>query len=114
MFDGIPVITDDFVSDAQTQGAATTCSSIYAARFGMEGVMGLQNGELQVVEVGDLETKDAGPWRYWTQSPGDRIAVDGSGRGAHRCSLTRSNQAANVFIDRFSQIANCFLWLSLA
>ena len=51
---GIPVITDTVVSDAQTLGAATTCSSIYAVRFGMEGVMGLQNGELQVIEVGDL------------------------------------------------------------
>jgi hypothetical protein len=28
-------------------------------RFGMEGVMGLPNGELQ---VDDLETKDAGRW----------------------------------------------------
>ena len=37
MYDGIPVITDDCVSDAQTQGAATTCSSISAVRFGMEG-----------------------------------------------------------------------------
>ncbi len=55
--------TDDFPTDAQTQGAATTCSSICAVRFGVEGVMGLQNGELQVVEVGDLKTKDAGRWR---------------------------------------------------
>ena len=38
MYDRIPVITDDVVSDAQTQGASTNCSSIYAVRFGMEGV----------------------------------------------------------------------------
>jgi HK97 family phage major capsid protein len=63
MYDGIPVLADDNVSDAQTQGSGTQCSSIYAVRFGMEGVMGLQNSELQVVEVGDLETKDAGRWR---------------------------------------------------
>jgi hypothetical protein len=63
LYDGIPVLADDNVSDAQTQGTATQCSSIYAVRFGMEGVMGLQNSELQVVEVGDLETKDAGRWR---------------------------------------------------
>ena len=63
MYDGIPVLADDNVSDAQTQGSATQCSSIYAVRFGMEGVMGLQNSELQVVEVGDLEAKDAGRWR---------------------------------------------------
>ena len=63
MYDGIPVLADDNVSDAQTQGSATQCSSIYAVRFGMEGVMGLQNSELQVIEVGDLETKDAGRFR---------------------------------------------------
>ena len=63
MYDGIPVLADDNVSDTQTQGSASTCSSIYAVRFGMEGVMGLQNSELQVVEVGDLETKDAGRFR---------------------------------------------------
>jgi HK97 family phage major capsid protein len=63
MYDGIPVLADDNVSDTQTQGSATQCSSIYAVRFGMEGVMGLQNSELQVVDVGDLETKDAGRWR---------------------------------------------------
>jgi HK97 family phage major capsid protein len=63
LYDGIPVLPDDNISDAQTQGTGTQCSSIYAVRFGMEGVMGLQNSELQVVEVGDLETKDAGRWR---------------------------------------------------
>jgi hypothetical protein len=63
MYDGIPVLADDNVSDAQTQGTSTQCSSIYAVRFGMEGVMGLQNSELQVIEVGDLETKDAGRFR---------------------------------------------------
>ncbi|HEX3303261.1 MAG TPA: phage major capsid protein [Thermomicrobiales bacterium] len=63
MYDGIPVLADDNVSDTQTQGSATQCSSIYAVRFGMEGVMGLQNSELQVVDVGDLETKDSGRWR---------------------------------------------------
>jgi len=63
MYDGIPVLADDNVSDTQTVGSGTQCSSIYAVRFGMEGVMGLQNSELQVVEVGDLEAKDAGRWR---------------------------------------------------
>jgi HK97 family phage major capsid protein len=62
-YDGIPIIVDDFISDAQTQGTETAASSIYALRFGMDGVLGLQNGELQVVEVGDLETKDATRWR---------------------------------------------------
>ncbi|HLT19555.1 MAG TPA: phage major capsid protein, partial [Thermomicrobiales bacterium] len=35
------------------------CSSIYAARFGRQGLMGLQNGGIQVERVGELETKDA-------------------------------------------------------
>jgi hypothetical protein len=59
---GIAVITADVVSDAQTQRAASTSSSSSAVRFGLEGVLGLQGGELQMVRVGDLETKDAGRW----------------------------------------------------
>jgi HK97 family phage major capsid protein len=60
VYDGIPIVVDDFISDAQTQGSANTCSSIYCVRFGMDGVLGLESGPgIQVVEVGDLETKDA-------------------------------------------------------
>lgn len=62
-YDGIPVLVDDNVLDTQTQGSSNQCSSIYAVRFGMEGVMGLQNGEVAVTEVADLETKDAGRYR---------------------------------------------------
>ncbi|HQY31562.1 MAG TPA: phage major capsid protein [Thermomicrobiales bacterium] len=62
-YDGVPVLVDDNVSDAQTQGSSNACSSIYAVRWGMEGVMGLQNQEIAVTEVGDLETKDAGRYR---------------------------------------------------
>ncbi len=62
-YDGIPVLVDDNVLDTQTQGSSNQCSSIYAVRFGMEGVMGLQNGEVAVTEVGVLETKDAGRYR---------------------------------------------------
>jgi hypothetical protein len=57
--DAILVPVDVFVGDCQTQGAATTCSSSRAVRFGMEGATGGQNGELQVIEVGKLEAKDA-------------------------------------------------------
>jgi hypothetical protein len=32
-------------------------------KFGSGGVMGLENGGIQVVRVGDLETKDASRWR---------------------------------------------------
>ena len=62
-YDGVTVLVDDNVSDTQTQGSSNACSSIYAVRWGMEGVMGLQNQEIAVTEVGDLETKDAGRYR---------------------------------------------------
>ena len=65
------MVVDDFVSDVQAQGSSSVTSSIYAVRLGMEGVMGLESGSgIQVVEVGDLETKDANRWRiksYATQ-----------------------------------------------
>jgi len=62
--DGTPVVVDDFVSDAQTQGSRIVTSSIYAVRVGMEGVVGLESGAgNQVVEVGGLETKDTNRWR---------------------------------------------------
>src|SRR5215218_2069932 len=45
-YDGIPVVVDDFVSDTQTQGTATSqCSSVYAAKLGQGvGMMGLEHG----------------------------------------------------------------------
>jgi hypothetical protein len=48
MDDCILVIVDDFVSDDQTQGAATTCSRSSAVRFGLELVMGLSVLQLVV------------------------------------------------------------------
>jgi hypothetical protein len=62
-YDGIPVVTDDFVSDAQTQGSSNVCSSIYAVKYGELGVGGLENGGIQIEQVGELETKDATRWR---------------------------------------------------
>lgn len=64
MYDGIPVLVDDFVSDTQTQGTSgAVCSSLYAVKFGMGGVMGLEHGGIQIEDVGELETKDATRWR---------------------------------------------------
>ena len=64
MYDGIPVLVDDFVSDTQAQGTSgSVCSSLYAVKFGMDGVMGLEHGGIQVEDVGELETKDATRWR---------------------------------------------------
>jgi hypothetical protein len=63
-YDGIPVIVDDFVSDAQTQGSVSNASSIYAVKFGQAtGVMGLEHGGIAIEPVGELETKDATRWR---------------------------------------------------
>jgi hypothetical protein len=60
-YDGIPLVVDDFVSDAQTKGTSgAVCSSVYAVKFGQGvGVMGLEHGGIQVETVGELETKDA-------------------------------------------------------
>ena len=58
-YDGIPILVDDFVPVDETQGDETAATSIYAARFGRQGVMGLQNGGITVERVGELETKDA-------------------------------------------------------
>ncbi len=64
MYDGIPVLVDDFISDGQTQGSSgAVCSSLYAVKFGMDGVMGLEQGGIQIEDVGELETKDATRWR---------------------------------------------------
>jgi HK97 family phage major capsid protein len=63
-YDGIPLLVDDFISDTETQGASgAVCSSIFCVKFGDGGAMGLENGGIQMVEVGDLETKDATRWR---------------------------------------------------
>ena len=62
-YDGIPILVDDFQPDNETLGSGTNLSSIYAVKFGSGGVMGLENGGIQVVRVGDLETKDASRWR---------------------------------------------------
>jgi Phage capsid family len=63
-YDGIPVLVDDFILDTQVQGTSgAVCSSLYAVKFGMEGVMGLEQGGITVEDVGELETKDATRWR---------------------------------------------------
>lgn len=58
-YDGIPILVDDFLPIDETQGTETAASSIYAARFGRQGILGLQNSGIQVERVGELETKDA-------------------------------------------------------
>jgi len=64
---GIPIAISDFILDTHTvadslESAFTgdSCSTIYALSFGEDGVCGLTGpGGLQVVKIGDMETKDA-------------------------------------------------------
>jgi HK97 family phage major capsid protein len=58
-YDGIPLLVDDFIPVNETQGSETAASSIYAVKFGRQGVMGLQNGGIQVEQIGELESRDA-------------------------------------------------------
>lgn len=59
-YNGIPIGVSDYISDAQTVGTSTDCSTIYAFRLGEGALAGLTGpGGLQVERVGALETKDA-------------------------------------------------------
>ncbi len=59
-YDGIAIGVSDYISDAQTVGTSTDCSTIYAFQIGEGSLAGLTSpGGLQVERVGSLETKDA-------------------------------------------------------
>lgn len=59
-YDGTPIGVSDYISDTQTVGTSTDCSTIYALQMGEGAVSGLTSaGGLQVERVGSLETKDA-------------------------------------------------------
>jgi hypothetical protein len=59
-YDGIPVGLCDFISDEQTVGTSSDCSTIYAVQWGEGALAGLTSpGGLQVERVGSLEVKDA-------------------------------------------------------
>jgi len=67
---GVPLYYDDFLVDTETitgttysakTGGAT--SSIFYLRFGSDDLIGLQNGDLQTIKIGQLEAKDARRWR---------------------------------------------------
>jgi HK97 family phage major capsid protein len=60
LYDGIPVLVSDFQLDTEVEGGESAASSIYAIQFSeADGLVGLQNGEIEVVDVGQLESKDA-------------------------------------------------------
>ena len=59
-YDDIPLLVDDNIADTYTVGSSTTTSRIYAVKFGFRtGILGIQNGGIRVVPIGNLETKDA-------------------------------------------------------
>lgn len=69
-YDGIPIGVSDFMSDVETiasgafsakTGGAT--STIFALKFGDNGLIGLESGSITVEDIGRLETKDANRWR---------------------------------------------------
>jgi HK97 family phage major capsid protein len=60
-YDGIPVEVSDFQPDNEpaNNGTGSTFSSIYAIQFSdADGVVGLTNGGIETVDVGQLESKD--------------------------------------------------------
>jgi len=60
LYNGIPIGVNDWISDEQTVGGSSDCSTIYALQFGEGAVAGLTGpGGLQVERVGSLESKDA-------------------------------------------------------
>jgi len=69
-YDGIPIGVSDYISDAQTVGSSTDCSTIYGFQMGEGALSGLSApGGLEVERVGSLETKDASRTRIkWYSS----------------------------------------------
>jgi len=60
LWDGIPIGINDFISDAETVGTSTDCSTIYAMQYGEGSLCGLTSPGLLTAElVGQLEGKDA-------------------------------------------------------
>ena len=62
LYNGVPVFINDYISDAQTQGTSSDCSTIFCLSLGEpdQGVVGLTTEDMiQIQDVGDLESKDA-------------------------------------------------------
>lgn len=76
-FDSIPILGTDYVLDTETVsgtsfGAKTggTATSIFAVRFGVDALMGISRGGIQIDEFPKLETKDASRSRVrWYLNP---------------------------------------------
>lgn len=60
VYDGIPIVVDDFVPNNEVQGTSSDTSSVWALKFGQGmGLMGLEHGGITIERVGELEQKDA-------------------------------------------------------
>jgi len=67
---GVPIFRNDYIPITQTQGTSTTCTTIFAGTLDdgsrTQGIAGLTASEasgIQVVDVGESETKDEHIWR---------------------------------------------------
>lgn len=67
---GVPIFRNDYIPINQTQGTSTTCTTIFAGTLDdgsrTQGIAGLTASEasgIQVVDVGESETKDEHIWR---------------------------------------------------
>ncbi|AWY09152.1 putative major capsid protein [Ruegeria phage vB_RpoS-V10] len=68
MFDGLPIVVTDYDAEGKqiidfnevgVGGATATASSIYCVNMGDEGVTGLQNGTMEVRDLGEMPTQPA-------------------------------------------------------
>lgn len=68
MFDGLPIVVTDYDSEGKqiidfnevgSGGANATATSIYCVNFGDEGVTGLQNGIMEVRDLGEMQAQPA-------------------------------------------------------
>jgi hypothetical protein len=68
MFDGLPIVVTDYDAEGRqimdfnevgSGGATATAASIYCVNFGDEGVTGLQNGVMEVRDLGEMPTQPA-------------------------------------------------------
>lgn len=60
---GVPIIVNDFLPVAETQGTSNVCTSVYAMRLnevdGLHGIYGGPNAGIVVEDIGTVQNKDA-------------------------------------------------------
>lgn len=68
LFDGLPIVVTDYdaagaqiidFNEVGSGGSTATATSVYAVNFGDEGVVGLQNGVMDVRDLGEMESVPA-------------------------------------------------------